>query len=84
MNNKEYITKMAARLGMGAKDVQRITSAFVNELAERLDDGASLSAQGFGTFEVKKKVERIVVNPTTKQRMLIPPSWYSRTGPAMC
>jgi DNA-binding protein HU-beta/integration host factor subunit alpha len=27
----------------------------------------------FGTFEVKKKMERIMVNPSTGQRMLVPP-----------
>lgn len=27
----------------------------------------------FGTFEVKKRLERIVINPGTKQRMLVPP-----------
>jgi DNA-binding protein HU-beta/integration host factor subunit alpha len=27
----------------------------------------------FGTFEVKKKLERIMVNPSTGQRMLVPP-----------
>ncbi|MBF1080992.1 MAG: HU family DNA-binding protein, partial [Prevotellaceae bacterium] len=27
----------------------------------------------FGTFEVKKRLERIVVNPSTQQRMLVPP-----------
>ena len=26
-----------------------------------------------GTFEVKKKLERVLVNPATKQRMLVPP-----------
>ncbi|EXY65380.1 HU family DNA-binding protein, partial [Bacteroides fragilis] len=28
---------------------------------------------GFGTFEVKKKAERIVINPVTKLRLLVPP-----------
>ena len=28
---------------------------------------------GFGTFEVKKRLERILVNPGTGQRMLVPP-----------
>ena len=37
------------------------------------DRGNIISIQGFGTFEVKKKAERISVNPTTKQRMLVPP-----------
>ena len=27
----------------------------------------------FGNFEVKKRLERVIVNPTTGQRMLVPP-----------
>ena len=64
---------MAARLDLPAKDVQKLVDRFVSELTERLDDDSSLSIQGFGTFEVKKKLERVVTNPTTKQRMLVPP-----------
>lgn len=33
----------------------------------------SVSIQGFGTFEPRKKLERITVNPATGKRMLIPP-----------
>jgi DNA-binding protein HU-beta len=40
-----------------------------NEILE----GNSIALQGFGTFELRKKSERISVNPTTKQRMLVPP-----------
>ena len=29
--------------------------------------------EGFGSFEVKKKAERISINPASKQRMLVPP-----------
>lgn len=73
MNNKEFINRMATRLDLPAKDVQKLVDRFVSELTERLDDDSSLSIQGFGTFEVKKKLERVVTNPTTKQRMLVPP-----------
>lgn len=73
MNNKEFINRIAARLDLPAKDVQKLVDRFVSELTERLDDDSSLSIQGFGTFEVKKKLERVVTNPTTKQRMLVPP-----------
>ena len=73
MNNKEFINRMAARLDLPAGDVQKLVDRFVSELTERLDDDSSLSIQGFGTFEVKKKLERVVTNPTTKQRMLVPP-----------
>lgn len=50
-----------------------MVDAFISELAERLDDDTTLNVQGFGSFEVKKKLERVVVNPTTKQKMLVPP-----------
>jgi len=48
-------------------------STLVDTMANMLDEGASLNIQGFGTYEVKKKKERIIVHPTTKQRQLVPP-----------
>ena len=73
MNNKESIAGMSARLGKSPKDVQQMVSAFVTEMASHLSEDDSLAIQGFGTFEVKKKLERIVTNPNTKQKMLVPP-----------
>lgn len=73
MNNKEFITRMASRTGLSAKEVARLTEAFCSELADQLDDGDALSIKNFGTLEVRKKLERIVINPATRQRMLVPP-----------
>jgi DNA-binding protein HU-beta len=42
-------------------------------MSEQLQNNNQISIQGFGSFEVKKKTERISVNPTNKQRMLVPP-----------
>ena len=42
-------------------------------MAQKLQDGNTVAIQGFGTFEVRKKLERISINPATQQRMLIPP-----------
>jgi DNA-binding protein HU-beta/integration host factor subunit alpha len=36
-------------------------------------EGDSVIINNFGTFEVKKKLERIIVNPATGQHMLVPP-----------
>lgn len=58
---------------MNGKDVQKLAKTFTTELANKLEEGRSLAIQGFGNFEVKKKLERVVVNPGTKQRMLVPP-----------
>ncbi len=73
MNNKEFIADLATKLDEKAKETQRLASIFSTIFAESLEEGDSLSLQGFGTFEVKKKLERIVTNPTNKQRMLVPP-----------
>ena len=40
---------------------------------KELQESNVLTFQEFGTFEVKKKMERISVNPVTKQRFLVPP-----------
>ncbi len=42
-------------------------------MVQELQDGNSVTIQGLGTFDVKKKLERISVNSVTQQRMLIPP-----------
>lgn len=73
MNNKDFISALASRCNMPTKTTQKLASALVNGLADTLDDDTALAIQGFGTFEVKKKLERVIVNPATKQRILVPP-----------
>ena len=50
-----------------------MVSSVLGVMTQELQDGNTIAIQGFGTFEVKKKAERISVNPTTRQRMLVPP-----------
>ena len=60
-------------MGITAKEAQHGVSALAFTIADTLEAGDVLSVQNFGNFEIKKKLERIVVNPTTHQRQLIPP-----------
>jgi DNA-binding protein HU-beta/integration host factor subunit alpha len=48
-------------------------NALLGEMEKRLVDEDVVLIPNFGTFEVKKKLERIMVNPSTGQRMLVPP-----------
>lgn len=73
MNNKEFIAELSSRLGYSVKDTSNIVTSTVAVMTEQLQEGNSVIVQGFGTFDVKKKLERISVNPATKQRMLVPP-----------
>ena len=73
MNNKEFISELSNRTGLSQKDATARTNAVITMITEALMEEDEVSVVGFGNFEVRKKLERVVVNPTTKQRMLVPP-----------
>lgn len=73
MNNKEFIAELSRKLGYTAKDTSELVASTVSTVVKQLQEDNTVVIQGFGSFEVKKKAERISVNPTTKQRMLVPP-----------
>ena len=45
----------------------------IDAMGDSFMEGNTVIVQNFGSFEVKKRLERIMVNPTTGQRMLVPP-----------
>ena len=73
MNNKEFISELSRRLSYNNKETTQLVSSVLGIMTQELQEGKTIAIQGFGTFEVKKKMERISVNPSTQQRMLIPP-----------
>ena len=73
MNNKEFISELSQRLNFNNKETTRLVSSLLSIMTQELQDGNTIAIQGFGSFEVKKKLERISVNPVTQQRLLIPP-----------
>jgi DNA-binding protein HU-beta/integration host factor subunit alpha len=60
---------------MGYKNdrTQKLLLNVLNTMGDSFLDGDSVQIPNFGTFEVKKKLERVMVSPTTGQRMLVPP-----------
>lgn len=73
MNNKEFIAELSRKTGFTTEKTQRMLLNVVDAMGESFMEGDSLQVTNFGVFEVKKKNERIMVSPTTKQRMLVPP-----------
>ena len=74
MNNKEFIAELAERTGYSAKDTQKLATNLINAMADTFQAGDAVLVPNFGVFETKKKMERIIVNPSTGQRMLVPPN----------
>lgn len=73
MNNKEFIAELASQNSMKAADVQQMMNTLIEAMGESFQEGDAVVLQNFGSFEVKKKQERLIVNPVTGQRMLVPP-----------
>ncbi|MCI6161252.1 MAG: HU family DNA-binding protein [Prevotellaceae bacterium] len=73
MNNKALIQELSQRSGFTQEDTQNMVNTLIDAMNERFMESETVFVPGFGTFEVKRRMERIVVNPVTQQRMLVPP-----------
>ena len=73
MNNKDFIAELAQQTGYSTEDTQRFVNSIVEAMGDHFQEDDTVVIPSFGTFEVKKKLERVLVNPATKQRMLVPP-----------
>jgi DNA-binding protein HU-beta/integration host factor subunit alpha len=73
MNNKEFIAELAQRTGYSTDDAQKLVNRVVDTMGDSFQNDDAVLVPTFGSFEVKKKLERVMVNPSTGQRMLVPP-----------
>ena len=73
MDNKKLIETVAANLGRSKADVGRLADALAGVMRTRCGELDSVVVPGFGTFEPKKRNERVMIHPSTGKRMLIPP-----------
>lgn len=73
MNNKEFIAELAERTGYSPRDTQKLASNLIDAMGDAFQEDNSILVPNFGVFETKKKMERVMVSPSTGQRMLVPP-----------
>ena len=83
MNHKEFISILSKDLGTSAKGTSEVVNRIVSAMIDELQKGNTVNIQDFGTFEVKKKMERISVIPSTQQRVLVPPKLTLTFKPAI-
>lgn len=73
MNHKELIAKLASDLNLPKNEVELLLETFVSTSTDLLCELKTIGIQGFGSFEIRKKDERLSVHPSTQIRTLIPP-----------
>ena len=83
MTNKDFITELAEQTGYSPEDAQKMVNTIVETMGDHFQEDNSVIVPAFGTFEVKKKMERVMVNPSTGQRMLVPPKLVLNFKPNM-
>ena len=73
MTNKDFISELAQQTGYSPEDTQKMVNVIVETMGDHFQEDKMVLVPSFGTFEVKKKLERVMVNPSTGQRMFVPP-----------
>ena len=73
MSNKEFISELSRLAGLSTSATAKLVGDTIKIFEEHFEHKDVVNFSSFGTFEVKKKMERISVNPTTGKRYLIPP-----------
>lgn len=73
MNNKEFIAELSRQTNQSVGATSKLVDDTIRVLEEHFQQNNVVNLSFFGTFEVKKKTDRISMNPTTGKRYLIPP-----------
>lgn len=74
MNKAELIAAVAEKTGLSKKDTESVVSATFDTIVAAMAEDEKVQLVGFGSFEVKKRAERIGRNPKTKENITIPAS----------
>lgn len=74
MTKTELISAVADQTRFTKKDADEAVNAVVSIITDTLAKGEKVSIVGFGTFEVRDRKEKQVINPQTKQMMTAPAS----------
>lgn len=73
MDTKTLIDNLSHNIDISKQEATDLLDAFTNLVSEKCAQMDSVSIPGFGAFEPKKRLERVMVMPSTGKRMLLPP-----------
>ena len=74
MTKTELIRAVADKTDFTKKNAETAVNAIIATITDALASGEKVSIVGFGTFEVRDRKEKQVINPQTKQMMTAPAS----------
>ena len=76
MHKKEFVLNVAAKFKTvkptTVRHIEQVINAMLETITEELMQGGKVQLSGFGTFEVRERVERSGINPRTGETIIIP------------
>lgn len=72
MNKSELIERVSLMTKHRKKDTAEIVDGFLGAIKEALSNGERIQLAGFGSFECRKRSERMARNLHTKERIRVP------------
>lgn len=73
MDHKTFLDTLSQRINAGKDETSDMIAALCQVLTDAALDGDTVTFPGFGSFEPRKRIERIACHPKDGKRMLIPP-----------
>ena len=73
MDTKALLDIIIEKTGIDISTAELLLDSLVEVTGSECSDMNSIALPGFGSFEPKKRQERVAVHPSTGRRMLIPP-----------
>jgi nucleoid DNA-binding protein len=73
MNSAGLINILSKRLQLQKVEVEKRLEDTVAIITEELTKNNTVSLLNLGNLEIKKREERVCVNPTTGKRIMVPP-----------
>lgn len=73
MDHKTFLDILSQRISAGKEETSEMIASLSQCLTDAALEGNIVTFPGFGSFEPRKRNERIAIQPSTGKRMLIPP-----------
>lgn len=73
MDSKILTERLCERLGLTPETVSSLTEAMTTAMGECGKNLDSVAVASFGTFEPRKRMERVAMHPSSGHRLIVPP-----------
>jgi DNA-binding protein HU-beta len=72
MNKTELVNAIAEKAGLSKVDAKKALDAATEAIVAAVKAGDKVALVGFGTFALSERAARTGINPSTKQKIMIP------------